>query len=292
MSGILGQPAHVGPLAMSKFLNNNFVPLNWNGSFWKPSYTHKLSAGESFLIKEYGLRLKGNDIDYKLNSFGFRCDEFQKKNEEIDHTLFAGCSFTFGESLPYMLNWSGITFSKLSQKENTSKYYSLSYTGGSIDYIVENIYRYIQFSGKPSKIFVLFPESKRRMSLHLDEPIVLNPDTSQKSHMDYVWGSLNSIDYQVDKIKKFEKYCIDNDIYMIWTSWSDSERKIYQRKNFSSYVNFEPYDIKNKMTNKNSFSREHHKYYDIARDERHPGIGYNSAISNIFMERYVSDNTE
>lgn len=288
----MGQPATVGPFIMSRFLENKFIPLNWQNKYWSSNKTHRISGGEFFLIKEQGLKLKDDGITYRLNSFGLRCDEFSKNNDNIDHTLFAGCSFTFGESLPYLENWAGRMFKEFSKTINISKYYSLSYGGGSIDYIIENIYRYIEFSGKPNRIFVLFPESKRRMAEHRGEVVVLNPEPSIKKHMEYVWGNSDSVEYQLEKIKEFERYCDTNNIYMLWTSWSDHERERLKGYNSKHFINFSTEYLKSKMINKKNTPPHLIKYYDRARDERHPGIGYNSAIANIFMERYVSENNK
>lgn len=49
--------------------------------------------------------IDNNEIEYSLNSSGQRCDEF-KKTHEGKHILFAGCSITFGEGLPILLNTS------------------------------------------------------------------------------------------------------------------------------------------------------------------------------------------
>ena len=97
----------------------------------------------------FGETLKGiqedNEILYIMNNCGHRSDDFIKNHDGL-HILFAGCSVTFGEGLPYMSNWSGKLYNKISKQIKTSGYFSLSFLGGDTTLIIANIYKYIAFN--------------------------------------------------------------------------------------------------------------------------------------------------
>lgn len=66
-----------------------------------------------------------NQFSYDLNSYGFRCDEFEEKQESI---LFLGCSLTLGYGIPKEKSWTHLVAQSLGLKE-----YNLGVGGGSLD---------------------------------------------------------------------------------------------------------------------------------------------------------------
>jgi len=286
------QPAVVGPPNFDKFLDNKFVPFNWESSHFIPSTTLSFSATEKFLIKSGKLKLRDKDISYDLNSFALRCNDFTK-DKETNKFLFAGCSFTFGEALPHKTNWSGQLFESLNNDSGAFQEYNLlGYCGASIDYILDNIYAYLKKFNQPENIFILFPDSKRKTANHRGARLVLIPQDMNDRHYEYTWGGVDSFDYQLLKIKKLEDYCNNNKIKLFWSTWDQKERDKFLQCELNNFIYFNNEDINKQIKDKKIFLNEHKKYYEIARDNIHPGIGYNSAIANIFMERYVSKNNK
>lgn len=226
------------------------------------------------------------DFSYKLNNYGHRCDNF-KNDCGNGSLLFAGCSFTFGEGLPYKSNWSGILYDKLSfRNEDNYGYYSLGYCGGSNYLIAKNIISYIENFGKPEAVFALFPESSRKTQMVNEEELVLIP--YQKQHKESIWGKRENAFINTYKtIYKLNEYLKKNNINFVWSFWDEFDRKrISKYPAIPGYVDMSERKILNKA-DKNTGSR----YYDIARDFAHPGICYNSGVANIFMEKYYDFKT-
>lgn len=123
------------------------------------------------LDKTFEFRDKGvtkytlDEIDYVLNSHGFRSDEFTEKHEG-KHVLFIGCSVTFGTGLPIEKTWSKILYNKLSKNNKLSGYFNLSFPGAASTEIIFNAVKYIQKFGAPEEIYFMVPEIMR--GVHLD----------------------------------------------------------------------------------------------------------------------------
>lgn len=101
-------------------------------------------------------------ITYKINSHGFRCDEFVKGEPYL---VALGCSFTNGIGLPLETIWP-----ELVGKELGLKVANLSWGGSSAD----TCYRLAEYwvpELKP-KLVVMFAPPQDRVELMLDEPSV------------------------------------------------------------------------------------------------------------------------
>jgi lysophospholipase L1-like esterase len=75
--------------------------------------------------KEHRAYWDENQFSYDLNSYGFRCDEFEENQESI---LFLGCSNTLGYGMPKEKSWTHLVAQSLGLKE-----YNLGVGGGSLD---------------------------------------------------------------------------------------------------------------------------------------------------------------
>jgi hypothetical protein len=75
--------------------------------------------------KEHRAYWDENQFSYDLNSYGFRCDEFEENQESI---LFLGCSITLGYGMPKEKSWTHLVAQSLGLKE-----YNLGVGGGSLD---------------------------------------------------------------------------------------------------------------------------------------------------------------
>jgi len=91
---------------------------------WYPSDTKENFEKASKAHQEYW---KNYHIDYKLNSYGFRCDEFPEK-EEKESIAFLGCSVPFGIGVP-----KEYSFTTLLSKQMGLKEFNYSNPGGSLD---------------------------------------------------------------------------------------------------------------------------------------------------------------
>lgn len=267
-----------------QFFLNKYLPLQAGPFKMLPGSTFKVTPNEARLISE-GSRIKP-DFSYTLNSCSQRCDEFSKQHNG-KHILFSGCSFTFGEGLPYMENWSGRLYKKISESESLSGYYSIAYCGGSIDYIVQNTFKYFEEFGQPQVIFALFPDSRRILTKINNQEIILMP--INQDDVEKVWEDRSPIIEQSKNIELLIEYCKQNNILFLWSSWDQNDIKHYRSRFLVSdgFIDINDLAIAKNAEKKNSNNK---KYYDTARDGRHPGIRYNSGIANIFYQGYIKKN--
>jgi len=102
-----------------------------------------------------GVNYPGNiytqdQISYKWNSHGFRCNEFQENTRNI---LCLGDSFTVGLGVPVEDTWPG-QVGKLF--DPSVEVYNLGLCAGSLDYVLRAIYKTVDVL-KPEAIFILAP---------------------------------------------------------------------------------------------------------------------------------------
>jgi hypothetical protein len=87
------------------------------------------------------------EINYNLNSHGYRCNEFN--NQEI---LVLGCSQTFGSGMPNDFTWPEIFCNKINKK-----YSRLASRGDSINGQVYKAFSYFKEIGNPKIVVAAFP---------------------------------------------------------------------------------------------------------------------------------------
>ena len=95
----------------------------------------------------YFMSTDNPQIEYKNNSFGYRCEEFNHQR-----ILTLGCSNTHGHGMPMELTWPYL----LSKKMNLS-YSNLATGGDGIQAQVIKAFQYFKEIGNPDYIFGVFP---------------------------------------------------------------------------------------------------------------------------------------
>ncbi len=241
-----------------------------------PNTTQKLAFGE--VIRKVQA---DDEVSYKLNSYGHRSDEFSSTHNG-KHIIFCGCSNTFGEGLPDKKNWSGRLYEKISKDGDVSGYYNLSFLGGSIQLIVDNIYKYVDTFGAPDYIFCYFPDSKR----------IIKTNNNTLNYFNYVSYDLDSIDYQFIMnsfltIRGLEAFCKQNKIKLFWGTWHPRESHIYKEiLSFNDFVHLDYPLIYLKGNATISKEDKNSKYYQRARDDVHPGYVLSEGLAEIFYEAY------
>lgn len=207
---------------------------------------------------------------YRANSFGFRSDEFNSKNE----MLFAGCSVTYGAGIPESGVWGNVLAEKLGMEAS-----NLSRAGSSVSWIVESLFRYFESYGNPKYLFCLFPDLYRHRfpvdgkyyskKLEIDipapgsKPAVIRgvePGTIGLSNSFFTTVPLDKtsaipkyvklpVDYEkvfsfdlvihenIKKIRHLESYCKAAGILLIWSTWD--EEFLALAKSFSGVEDLE-----------------------------------------------------
>jgi hypothetical protein len=211
----------------------------------------------------------------EINDFNFRSDNF-KKNHIGVHTLFSGCSNTFGIGLNKNEMWSHKLLSKIN---NNSGYFNLSVIGSSIINQIADIFKYFNTYGNPNVIFFNMPNLNR---------FYYYKNNFQKN------GHFNKESKPVLKILVYqyylmlEQYCNLNNIQLYCFSWNEETQNFMSKhfqKTFYVINNDEllsfVYDYKE--TTKDEFAF-------LARDNFHFGTGYNLYWANFIYDKYLQNN--
>ena len=206
------------------FLNNNISTAHYD---IQPYDYFNLTFGEKRHIDA-----EDKTFIYSMNNYGHRSEDFTSKHNGL-HVLFSGCSITFGESLPYKTNWSGKLYNKIKQKNKLSGYYNLSYLGGSIELIVFNIFKYFKNFGNPDMLFLLIPDSGRKILWNSNNnkyENYANPEESNDNKkINLLRGYYN--------LTMLETYCEKNKIKFLWACWDEKDNKnFYDNINFNNYI--------------------------------------------------------
>jgi len=237
------------------------IPSNEYRTFWNSAEMHD---GQTDM----------QDFGYQVNNYGYRSDNFEKMPDLSDsHVLFAGCSLTFGFGLPYKQNWAGLLWKELFSNQN--KFLCLGAVGASVDYVVDRIYDYINNFGVPKTVFALMPSAYRKT---LKDDIVAVPNIK------FCWGEDNYQEEAYQIIKELGSFLDSLGAKLIWSTWDYADTEYFKSKpHIGGYFEINPDEINKIM---DPVVKETEKYYHIARDNAHPGIGYNSSVAKMFKKKY------
>lgn len=184
-------------------------------------------------------------IEYKLNSQGYRCNEFS--NQEI---LILGCSQTEGHGMPIELTWPYL----ISQKMNKD-YINLAKGGEGLQAQIVKAFQFFKEFYHPKYIFAAFPITRLEVPLinltvknesnhervksreNIGKAMLSNKlleKFSKEPHMvENILPEEFAIFYNMLFLKMFIQYCKSNNIILLWTCVNDSSLEQYQFKNFT-----------------------------------------------------------
>jgi hypothetical protein len=247
--------------------------------YYKSGNCYDTSFVESHMGIKYDQR-----ISYFINEQGHRSDLFSK-NLTGKHILFGGCSVTFGEGLPYKMNWSGKTYDKISSKEQMHGFNNLSYPGAGIDFIINNVYKYCSEYGNPDLILLYLPELARKYHWYSSSyyGMVINGEYRYQPYH----NRENAKYFAYYAIKNFELFCKNSNINLIWSTWQQDDLNEYESMGFDNLLVVREHDIFKASKN---YHESSDKYFDKARDGSHPGLAYSDGLSNLFIEEIYEKN--
>jgi hypothetical protein len=215
------------------------------------------------ILKENGYSYK--DF-YKINSYGFRSDEFTTKHEE-KHIVFSGCSYTYGDSVFLKDSWTYKLYSEIAKKEKLSGYFNLGSPGASTKQAIDQIFYYIELFGNPNVIFLLMPNPERDFYNNSYEDLFLSTS-------------------------KLIKHCQDNNIKLFLSSWDlrkhwgrdqDPKPKIL---GYSS-MNIDKMSIHVERFCENNKDHTLYNFFLYAFDLEHPGIAVHDYYKKFFYDLYL-----
>lgn len=230
--------------------------LEWSQGDTQDRYENNLKKQYSELDRLGWLDKK---FTYKLNSQGFRSDEFSKD----DSIMFLGCSYTFGTGLPLENTFAHIVSTRLNLK-----CYNLGQPGGSNDTTFRLAYGYIP-KLKP-KIVVLNTIQHLRLEL-------ISKDSNNNPNL--ILNYLNTNSY--DGFSNFYNEWIYNDV----NTYMNYQKNLLAIKqlclNFSCKF-IETDSLKMIVSDSNEGTRRDRieLSQDFARDLQHPGVKCNLKYAN------------
>lgn len=249
-----------------------------HGSLKGSTLTDSISGYEYLLFSKKQLypihgphsRQIANDYvnTYYENSYGFRAEEFTDKTE----LLALGCSFTYGLGIG---DTSQLWHSRVADSLNLT-HVNLSRAGASIQWLVDNFYKYVNTYGKPSVLFALFPDPQRivipidgqiwtsseikvdpfpRQVLNIDIEHEQNryfhnthPSTADQIKIKYqkrpydveeVLSEDLAVDQSLRSIAHLESYCEAAGITFLWSTWdSNFASRINKANKYANFVNY------------------------------------------------------
>jgi hypothetical protein len=259
-------------------------------------------------MSNFGLPLKkadSVDIEYKLNSQGYRCNEFD--NQEI---LILGCSQTEGHGLPLELTWPFL----LSKKINKD-YISLAKGGDGMQSQVAKAFQFFKEFYNPKYIFAVLPTARLEVPLiniqtnnqnksnarGEKSPLKISPAMfsnklikkySKEPHViEDVLPEEFAIFYNVLFIKMLSQYCKSNGITLIWTDSKDATTEIESLKDIDDGYFDSPY-LESIIKNKCHSDLSDHKFFNYAADYEywppgHWGLHQQTHIAESIYDKYI-----
>lgn len=235
---------------------------------------------------------KAKQVNYKTNNCGHRSDDFVRRNDSVTNILFAGCSNTFGEALPDGQYWPYyVRQSFIDMGYTLGPTQILSYMGGSIDTIIDNIFRYIDSYGKPDYIFMLLPDITRskdydisvnHFQIFLEDPNIWSFSVQElKNYLINHFYSYNS------KYLLLEILCKQLEIKLISTSWKYEIVGSMAKLHPSTFVSFtnDMSQVFVESGRGEAFLRNVDKDFILeSADGLHPGILHNIFYGDIMFE--------
>lgn len=239
------------------FISNMPMGRNYIYSNGAPPNDYDKMFYGGFISKHKGMGTPpGLDsrITYIDNSNGFRSIEFYDE----PHSIFAGCSHTYGTGLRENEMWSGL----LSQMLGID-HINLGYQGGSVQTIVSNVFEYINKYGNPKNIFCMFPDLER-IPIFLNSHVLVSKYGGHGGYRDIQMSQAVDLDARPEYIKKpfsvedvmtaetavynsmsfirmLEAYCRAANINLFWSTFSSRNHEMFQaikESNQNLYTSF------------------------------------------------------
>lgn len=208
---------------MKKILSfdDNFLPNVDPEKFGKEFNWWGIDCEENY--NPLNNRYSKDDIKYKLNSNGFRCDEFDiTTNKKI---LFLGCSFTSGVGLPLNHTWAYNLLEKINKTTGHNiPFWSLALGGSSLD-VQTRLYYHYGMKLKPDIVFGFLPGYRREVYRSTDNKTSMLYPHQQISNpnplFDYLFDK-RTILYETEKnMVLLDQMLKSTNTLMIYSTWGE-----------------------------------------------------------------------
>lgn len=263
------------------------------------AWWHKLQGFSEEL--DCGVVPKEDGLDYEINSYNFRCDEFTNIHKK-KHVLFSGCSNTFGVGLLKEEVWANLVYNKINSTEELSGYFNIGYGGSNIINSILNIFKYCKKFGNPDVIFINLPDFKRFFEFKKDEN-VYRTTNNNVFYDNYYINKLTVYNYYF----MLEQYCNSNNIklfsftcdYLVNPKYynEDKTEKVDSTNNIFKEYNFKTFNYINKKNLDDTLfvlkQGHNNKLFDTARDPLpHRGYGIHIYWADFIYNKYLKKNKD
>ena len=250
------------------------------------------------------------DIEYSLNSYGYRGEEFIENTE----MLVLGCSQTYGTGLPYDYTWPSMLAKKLDVN-----FSNLAKPGESIALQTIRAFYYFQQFGNPKMIVALFP-IYRMPTVYVNGKMEQVHRGKKDDMRNEDWKKMiESSDLSGDQFEKYSRaphvpeevipkemaffydsvfidilrqYCHSNQIKLVWSVWDGSyQDSIYPKINdfypehYSEYCTIDAFNFMMPDSKQQDFYLES-SALDCHQDLRHDELFYQAADRPVTNEDF------
>jgi hypothetical protein len=211
--------------------------------------------------------------DYKTNSHGYRCPEWDPMPDGKKNVVVLGCSHTFGQGNADDEHW----VHHLSQHNTTRlRYWNLGQPGASADKVVRILYGCEKLID-PRIIIVCWPFWSRREKLHKYAQSMMSYDEELKNETDET--DRNNF---LKNVFFVEKYAEKNNAKTFHCFAQDSYQEHIKGLNV-----LEEYTIKNCWPYWDKFEqRVPYNTASLAADGEHYGVEHHERFAQLFLERF------
>lgn len=248
-------------------------------------FTHQMIIDN--YLKAVGKDASTDTFTY-FNSHGLRSDELEGLYET--RLLFAGCSITYGEGVPFEYTWPYMVKEYIGNNGKGIPYNNIATPGATITDIVYQIFMYMGEVGIPDTIFVNFPDYGREREV-LSKSI-------DKEH-DAYYGENQTFLIQDRAIASLIGVCNALTIDLYVGSWADNKfdqqfdyslKDSLENKNFVN-LKYEDIDMQKNIEFLDNYvsnmPSEYQCMLEVAIDEKHPGILDHKRYAKAFIHAFI-----
>lgn len=231
-------------------------------------------------------------VNFRLNNFGHRSADFLELNNNKVNILFAGCSETFGESLPEKHSWPYYVMHELKRYNvDLGSEQILSFPGGSMSRIVRNIFKYVDKFGKPDYILLFAPDFARSEMYNLENKVheIKNNTDISNIYKDVSYNILyDLLSNYCQQYELLRIFCKTNNIKLLSTSWHNESAGIMNKMHPETFRNIYAEDFLNCYGSEN-FDEDYLNTLDkdfltSAADNLHSGTIFHISVGKFFAE--------
>jgi hypothetical protein len=213
-------------------------------------------------------------IEYKTNSYGYRCPEFRPLPDGGKNVVVLGCSHTFGEGLEDDQVWVNIV-AKSSNK--ILRWWNLARPGSSADQMIRILYG-TEKTIFPKIIIACWPAWNRRERLDEYSQSLTSNNNFLKFESENT--DRNNFLKNVFFLEKFAEKTGANALHCFAQDAYELESNLKVLKNYTIKNCWPEWDIRD--------AREIITKFSVANDGTHYGIEHHKVFARVFLERFKS----